>query len=188
VFVLVSVAVVRGQNFPPLPPSPPKNLPAPPLQAVPEPNTPAHASQTINASLLEKAFHLKMTKQKRENSEVVLIFEFTKTIDPDSLEGVRVAFGSADPKTEKESAIKPKIYLFDDDNVVLAIKTVTKTSGIITGRSGDAFRVHLDVDAATRKMEFRFDVEFVDETDPTQSRRIRSRSRQVPSGPLNINR
>jgi len=129
-----------------------------------------------------------MNKQNREKSEVVLIFEFTKNIDPDILEAVRVAFGSMDPKNEKENDIKPKVYLFDGDNVVVEIKNVTKTSGLITGRSGDAFRVHLDIDAAIRKIDFRFDLEFADETDPTQSRRIRRSARRVPSGPFNINR
>jgi len=156
VFVVTSVAVIRGQNFlPPIPtngqPTPPPNYPPIPDQAA---AVPSKSSQKINASLLEKAFHLKMTKQKREKSEVVLIFEFTKTIEPDALEQVRAAFALMDPKNEKENAGKPKVYLFDEDNVAVEIKSVAKTSGIITGRTGDAFRVHLDtIDAAIRKIE-----------------------------------
>lgn len=179
VFVATSFAVISGQNITPSPSYP---------QTATEINNATSASQKIDASLLEKVFHLKMTKQKRVNTELVLVFEFTKNIDPDTLDAVRIAFGSTGAMNEKEKDIMPKVYLFDNDNVVLEIKNVTKTSGVITGRSGDAFRVHLDADAAIRKIEFRFDVEFADETDPTPSRRTRRSARRVPSGPFNINR
>jgi hypothetical protein len=162
VFVVASFAVIRGQDF--LPPPPTNGLPTPPPNDPPIANqsaaVPINSSQKINASLSEKVFHLKMTKQKREKSEVVLIFEFIKTIEPDALEQVRAAFALTDPKNEKENAGKPKVYLFDEDNVAVEIKSVAKTSGIITGRAGDAFRVHLDaIDAAIRKIEFRSDVD-----------------------------
>src|SRR6185295_1308289 len=135
VFVVTSFAVIRGQNFlPPIPtngqPTPPPNYPPIPDQAA---AVPSKSSQKINASLLEKAFHLKMTKQKREKSEVVLIFEFTNTIEPPDMDAVRAAFASVDPKDEKGSMGKPKVYLFDEDNVVVGIKNVAKTSGFITG-------------------------------------------------------
>src|SRR5262245_39658185 len=130
VFVATSFAVIRGQNFPPPIPGRPADVVFPIL------NSPANASKKINASLLEKAFHLKMTKQKREKSGVVLIFEFTKSIEPDDLEKVRAALTSTDPKNEKEITGKPKVYLFDEDNVAVEIKNITKTSGIITGRAG----------------------------------------------------
>lgn len=54
------------------------------------------------------------------------------------------------------------IYIFDADNVVLSETKIVKTSGIITGRAGDAFRLHLssmteNVDGEVKKIEFRSD-------------------------------
>jgi hypothetical protein len=179
VLLLASMALLYGQSggqkteSPPFPPPTFAPQPAPPgisnTNFVPPAflgsanREPAPALPKVNAAILEKAFHLKLTKQKIEKTELVLIFEFTKTLE--DVDKVRLAFQTPlEADHDKGKSEKPKIYLFDEDNVVVEIKPVGKTSGIITGRVGDAFRLHLSAvienpAAAIRKIEFRSDVE-----------------------------
>jgi hypothetical protein len=166
--LLASMAMLYGQpGAPPRVQPIPQNDLAPSFSSPAPPSIPPVANQAaphfpakVNASILEKAFHLKLTKQKTDKTDLVLVFEFTKTID--DVDKVRAAF-HAQPQPEPEGkSDRPKVYLFDEDNVVVEIKPVTKTSGIITGRAGDAFRLHLtsvleSSGVAIRKIEFRSD-------------------------------
>jgi hypothetical protein len=131
--------------------------------------------------MLEKAFHLKLTKFHNDGSRLAIVLEFTKNVD--ALEPLKELFGVIPvPSLQREpppakGAIPPippppiptspdspspppplresklSVLLFDEDNVCLAELPVSDVEGKLTGRMGDALRVNVPNVGAKDKLK-----------------------------------
>jgi hypothetical protein len=172
-----SVAVTNAQrkdfDLPKLPglPDEKRDLPKLPLDApqnividISQLKKPAESpAPKVNADYLAKAFNLKVTSTKRAPNALIVTLEFTKDIEDLSKisEIFRLFDESAKSKDKDDAARLPDFYafLFDKENVALSKTTISRVEGIITGVSGDAFRIHINMgeqaEGLVTKVDFR---------------------------------
>jgi hypothetical protein len=175
--VPMSVLVAQNNELPQLPNVPDKDfLREPP--GVPRHNeidvsrlkkTIESPAPKINADYFAKAFNLKVTTTTRTDNTLIVTLEFTKTVDDISritqaflpINDGRKEEDRKDDKKDDRPAREPDFYayLFDKDNVAMSKATVSRVQGLMTGVSGDAFRIHINIgeqsDGVVTKIDIR---------------------------------